>query len=83
MKQLAHYEAPILPNQTLGDKEEEVLLIKLSKECIADLQLEDGVERNVKLKFQLNREHFCVKHFGIDEMQNMDLVFPEGEGPQM
>ncbi len=80
---LVHYEAAILPNQTLGDKEDEVLLIKLSKECITDLGLEDGMERNVKIKFKLNRVQFCVKHSAIDELQNMDMVFPQGDGPQM
>lgn len=81
--QLVHYEAAILPDQIFGDKEEEVILIKLSGECIADQGLQGGVEHDVRIQFQLNRTPFCVKHFAIDKLQNMDVVLPQADGPQM
>ncbi|XP_038048815.1 helicase with zinc finger domain 2-like [Patiria miniata] len=76
------YEAAILRDQDYGSQAQDNINLKLSPACVGEQNLTDGATRTVQVQFQLNRLPFCHQHYAVEEMHNMDMVFPPPNKPQ-
>ncbi|XP_052786860.1 uncharacterized protein LOC128222086 isoform X3 [Mya arenaria] len=49
---------------------------ELSPVCVSELGLETKQTRNFEVQLQLNRIRLCEMHKAVDELQNLEIVFP-------
>ncbi|XP_051986103.1 helicase with zinc finger domain 2-like [Xyrauchen texanus] len=67
------YEAEILKDTAT----ETQLHLKLSKRCCDDLHLQNGMQCEMAIQFQLDRLGFCEMHKAIDDLPHLDKVLPD------
>lgn len=49
--------------------------------CCREMDLRVGQEYDVEVQFQLDRMTFCRMHYAIDQLNNINIVFPaEAQG---
>ena len=58
------------------------MYVKLSPTCVEELELKGNTDYHVEIQLQLNRLPFCYMHSAVDELKNMDMVYPPKEKPQ-
>ena len=39
--------------------------------------MKHDMEKEMEIQFQINRTLFCQMHYAIDEMQNVEIIFPD------
>ncbi|CAN8003158.1 unnamed protein product, partial [Ixodes hexagonus] len=65
------YEAPI----ELTKKK--CVYLKLSKQCVDELQLKPRTEFEAEVQFLLDRISLCEMHYAVDKLSTPSLVFPD------
>ncbi|XP_070187827.1 probable helicase with zinc finger domain isoform X2 [Littorina saxatilis] len=64
------YEAQI------EDKGKTFIFLRLSADCVSDLNLTCDVEFHAQIQFQLNRLPKCEMHSAVDSLPTLNIVFP-------
>ncbi|XP_033744648.1 probable helicase with zinc finger domain [Pecten maximus] len=67
---------PRVYEAVIEDKGKNFIFLRLSKECVEELDLSCDQEFPVQIQFQLNRLPKCEMHAAIDRLPTLDLVFP-------
>ncbi|WAQ96244.1 HELZ-like protein [Mya arenaria] len=63
----------------IEDRGKNFIFLRLSRECVEELELTCDQEFSVEVQFQLNRLHFCEMHHAVDALSTLDIVFPDTE----
>lgn len=63
----------------IEDRGKNFIFLRLSSECVEELELTCDQEFSVEVQFQLNRLHFCEMHHAVDALSTLDIVFPPTE----
>ena len=61
----------------IEDKCSQMIYARLSKDCVEQLKLQDGMGVKMCIQFMLNRISFCEWHWAIDVLPDTRLIFPE------
>ncbi|XP_060071826.1 probable helicase with zinc finger domain [Ylistrum balloti] len=69
-------DLPRVYEAVIEDKGKNFIFLRLSKECVEELNLTCDQEFPVEIQFQLNRLPKCEMHAAIDRLPTLDLVFP-------
>ncbi|XP_078049915.1 putative helicase with zinc finger domain isoform X2 [Augochlora pura] len=59
----------------IEDKCSQIVYVRLSKECVKDLNLQANTDLLVQVQFVLNRLPFCEWHRAVDSLPDVGLVF--------
>ncbi|KAL0191824.1 hypothetical protein M9458_014522, partial [Cirrhinus mrigala] len=72
------YLGPVYEAEFLKDAANETqVVLQLSEQCCTDLNLQNGQQCEMEVQFQINRLWFCEMHKAIDDLPNLDKVFPD------
>ncbi|KAK3765648.1 hypothetical protein RRG08_063685 [Elysia crispata] len=61
----------------IEDKGKNFIFMRLSKACVEELGLSCDQEFNAQIQFQLNRLPMCERHYAVDRLPTLDIVFPQ------
>ncbi|XP_066291041.1 3'-5' exoribonuclease HELZ2-like [Branchiostoma lanceolatum] len=70
------YEAAIVQLKGFEGRRKEEIYLQLSSRCCQDLDLSSGTTVEFEIRFQLDRLHFCIMHFAVDNMTALHAIFP-------
>ncbi|XP_071821610.1 3'-5' exoribonuclease HELZ2-like isoform X1 [Apostichopus japonicus] len=70
------YQAKVLTEKHLDLRNADSLYVSVGAQCVQDQQLEPNKTMKVLVQFQLERIHLCEMHFGVDNVTEMNLLFP-------
>ena len=69
------YEAQIVRDDADG-RSRDAIYVRLTQDCVRDLELTDGRKIKVQIQFRLDRLHFCRMRWAVDQLANMRILFP-------
>lgn len=61
----------------IEDKGKSMIYLKLSAQCVSDLNLTANTDFHADIQFQLNRLTYCEWHHAIDKIVDYRMIFPE------
>ncbi|GFS08344.1 helicase with zinc finger domain 2 [Elysia marginata] len=61
----------------IEDKGKNFIFMRLSKTCVDELGLSCDQDFNAQIQFQLNRLPMCERHYAVDRLPTLDIVFPQ------
>lgn len=61
----------------IEDKGKSMIYLKLSAQCVRDLELTANTDFLADIQFQLNRLTYCEWHHAIDKIVDYRMIFPE------
>lgn len=61
----------------IEDKGKNFIFMRLSKACVEELGLSCDQDFNAQIQFQLNRLPMCERHYAVDRLPTLDIVFPQ------
>ncbi|XP_033332540.2 putative helicase with zinc finger domain isoform X1 [Megalopta genalis] len=70
-----NYEFSAIYEAYIEDKCAQNVYVRLSKDCVKDLNLHANMELMVRVQFVLNRLPFCEWHRAVDSLPDVGLVF--------
>lgn len=60
----------------IEEKSKDAIYFRFSKKCVEELNVKADDMVEVELQFQLNRLPLCEWHYAVDQISDLDLLFP-------
>ena len=77
------YEAKIIIDDADG-RTKDAIFVRLTQECVRDMKLTANRKIKVQIQFRLNRLHFCMMRWAVDQLSNTRILFPtQNEHPAL